>query len=223
MREIVLDTETTGLDPRTGDRIVEIGCIELVGLVPKAQFQRYVNPERPVPPEVVAIHGLTDEFLSDKPLFAEIVGEFLDFIGDAPIVSHNAPFDLGFLNAELRRAGIPEIPRSRTVDTLDLARRRHPGANNRLDALCQRYGIDNSRRVLHGALLDAQLLSEVYLELRGGRQPGLVLVDQAAMAGAPAPAAAASGRRPRVIEPTEAEMERHAALVKTLRAPLWAS
>jgi DNA polymerase-3 subunit epsilon len=178
VREIVLDTETTGLDPFQGHRLVEIGCIELVNRIPSGQtFHRYVNPERDVPPEAVAIHGLSSEVLKDKPFFAEIVEDLVAFIGDAPLVAHNALFDLAFLNAELERAGKTLVPRERLVDTLLLARRKYPGAPNRLDDLCTRYGIDNSRRTKHGALLDAELLAEVYLELIGARQAQLILVE----------------------------------------------
>jgi len=178
VREIVLDTETTGLDPFQGHRLVEIGCIELVNRIPSGQsFHRYLNPERDVPPEAVAIHGLSGEFLKDKPFFAEIVEDLVAFIGDAPLVAHNALFDLAFLNAELERAGKTLVARERLVDTLLLARRKYPGAPNRLDDLCVRYGVDNSRRTKHGALLDAELLAEVYLELIGARQAQLILVE----------------------------------------------
>jgi DNA polymerase-3 subunit epsilon len=178
VREIVLDTETTGLDPFQGHRLVEIGCIELVNRIPSGQsFHRYLNPERDVPPEAVAIHGLSTESLKDKPFFAEIVDDLVAFIGDAPLVAHNALFDLAFLNAELERVGKTLVPRERLVDTLLLARRKYPGAPNRLDDLCTRYSIDNSRRTKHGALLDAELLAEVYLELIGARQAQLILVD----------------------------------------------
>ncbi|MGA8614761.1 MAG: DNA polymerase III subunit epsilon [Xanthobacteraceae bacterium] len=186
MREIVLDTETTGLDPFRGDRLVEIGCIELVNRIPSGQtFHQYFYPERGMPAEALAIHGLTDEFLKDKPLFADVVDELTGFLGDAPLVIHNAAFDLGFLNAELERAGRPLIGREQTVDTLLIARRKHPGGANRLDDLCVRYGIDNSHRTKHGALLDAELLAEVYVELIGARQAQLVLSQTAT----PVPAA----------------------------------
>jgi DNA polymerase-3 subunit epsilon len=176
MREIVLDTETTGLDPFQGDRLVEVGCVELVNRIPSGlTFHQYFYPERGMPAEALAIHGLTDEFLKDKPLFAHVVDEFIAFLGDAPLVIHNAAFDLGFLNAELERAGRPLIARDRMVDTLLLARRKHPGGANRLDDLCVRYAIDNSRRTKHGALLDAELLAEVYVELIGARQAQLIL------------------------------------------------
>ncbi|HML15270.1 MAG TPA: DNA polymerase III subunit epsilon [Xanthobacteraceae bacterium] len=184
MREIVLDTETTGLDPLTGDRVVEIGCIELFNRIPTGQsFHRYVNPEREVPASAFDVHGLSTEFLKDKPPFAEVADDLLAFVGDAPIVIHNAAFDAAFLNSELERIGKPLIARDRLVDTLLLARRRHPGAGNRLDDLCARYGIDNARRTKHGALLDAELLAEVYIELIGARQAALglelVAADQA--------------------------------------------
>src|SRR5215510_1340769 len=178
MREIVLDTETTGLDPFQGHRVVEIGCVELVNRIPSGQtFHRYLNPERDMPAEAFAVHGLSADFLRDKAPFAEIVEELVAFIGDAPLVAHNAMFDLGFLNAELERAGKSLVARERLIDTLLLARRKHPGAPNRLDDLCVRYGVDNSRRTKHGALLDAELLAEVYLELIGARQAQLILVE----------------------------------------------
>lgn len=176
MREIVLDTETTGLDPLDGHRLVEIGCIELVNRIPSGQtFHSYFNPQRAMPAEAFAIHGLSDEFLKDKMFFAEVADELLAFLGDAPLVIHNAAFDLAFLNAELERAGRQPLARERLVDTLLIARRKHPGGSNRLDDLCARYAIDNSRRTKHGALLDAELLAEVYVELIGARQAQLVL------------------------------------------------
>jgi DNA polymerase-3 subunit epsilon len=177
MREIVLDTETTGLDPYQGHRLVEIGCIELVNRIPSGQtFHRYVNPERDVPTEAFAVHGLSRDFLKDKPLFAEVVDDLLAFMGDAPLVAHNAAFDLTFINAEFERAGRAVLARERMIDTLLLARRKHPGSPNRLDDLCARYGIDNAKRVKHGALLDAEILADVYLELIEGRQAQLILV-----------------------------------------------
>jgi len=220
MREIVLDTETTGLDPYQGHRLVEVGCIELVNRIPSGQtFHRYVNPRRDVPAEAVAVHGLTAEFLRDKPDFEEIIDELLSFIGEAPLVAHNASFDLGFINAELERAGKPAIPRDRFVDTLLLARRKHPAGPNRLDDLFARYGIDNTRRVKHGALLDAELLAEVYLELIGGRQAQLILVESGNGG-----AAALAGRlgvlrpRPTALPPrlTEAELAAHAGFLAGL-------
>ena len=185
MREIVLDTETTGLDHLTGDRVVEIGCIELFNRIPTGQtFHRHINPERDVPASAFDVHRLSTDFLKDKPPFAEVVEDFLTFVGDAALVIHNAAFDAAFLNSELERVGRQLIARDRLVDTLLLARRRHPGASNRLDDLCARYGIDNTRRAKHGALLDAELLAEVYIELTGARQAALglelVTADKAA-------------------------------------------
>ena len=219
MREIVLDTETTGLDPFQGHRLIEIGCIELINRFPSGQnFHRYVNPERDVPPEAIAIHGLSAEFLRDKPRFDEIADELVAFIGDAPLVAHNAMFDLGFLNAELERAGKMLVARERLIDTLLLARRKHPAGPNRLDDLCGRYGIDNSRQTKHGALLDAEILAEVYLELIGARQAQLILVDVGTSAiGAPA------GPVPIRVRPTALavrltadERDAHLAFVATL-------
>src|SRR5438309_9102926 len=179
MREIVLDTETTGLDPLRGDRLVEIGCIEIYNRMPTGQtFHRYINPERDMPAEAFAVHGLSAEFLSTKPLFTEVVEEFLEFIGDAPLVIHNASFDISFINAELDRIKRQPVSRDRLVDTLLLARRKHPGVSNRLDDLCSRYAIDNSRRTKHGALLDAELLAEVYIDLIGARQSQLILATE---------------------------------------------
>jgi DNA polymerase-3 subunit epsilon len=176
LREIVFDTETTGLDPYQGHRLVEIGCVELVNRIPTGQiFHRYLNPERDVPAEAFAVHGLSSAFLSEKPPFAELAGDLLAFLGDAPLIAHNAAFDLGFLNAELERVKLPPIPRARLIDTLLLARRKYPGAQNRLDDLCLRFRIDNSRRTKHGALLDAELLAEVYLDLIEARQAQLGL------------------------------------------------
>ncbi|HEY0852290.1 MAG TPA: DNA polymerase III subunit epsilon [Bradyrhizobium sp.] len=179
MREIVLDTETTGLDPLRGDRLVEVGCIELFNRMPTGHtFHRYMNPERDMPAEAFAVHGLSTEFLASKPLFSEVVEEFLAFIGDAPLVIHNASFDISFINAELDRIKRVAIGKDRLVDTLLLARRKHPGVSNRLDDLCSRYAIDNSRRTKHGALLDAELLAEVYIDLIGARQSQLILAAE---------------------------------------------
>ncbi len=176
MREIVLDTETTGLDPLRGDRLVEIGCVEIVNRFVTGQvFHRYINPERPMSPEAFAVHGLSDAFLADKPVFRQVADEFLAFIGDDPLVIHNASFDMGFLNAELKRLKKGPLAADRVIDTLQIARRKHPGQQNSLDALCARYGIDNSRRTRHGALLDAEILAEVYAELTGGKQSSLLL------------------------------------------------
>ncbi|SFS84290.1 DNA polymerase-3 subunit epsilon [Sulfitobacter marinus] len=172
MREIVLDTETTGFDPESGDRIVEIGAVELVGHVATGEtYHQYINPERSMPDEAFQVHGLGDEFLRDKPKFAHIGQQFLDFIGDSKLIIHNAAFDIKFLNAELRWMNLPQIPWERALDTLAIARKRFPGSPASLDALCRRFGIDNTSRTLHGALLDSEILAEVYLELIGGRQP----------------------------------------------------
>ena len=179
MREIVLDTETTGLDPLRGDRIVEIGCVEIFNRRPTGEtFHCYINPQRSMPAEAFAVHGLSEEFLADKPPFVKIVNAFLNFIGDSPLVIHNASFDAGFLNAELERVKRPGIPRNRLVDTLIIARNKFPGANASLDQLCSRFGIDNSRRTKHGALLDSELLAEVYIELIEARQSSLTLAEE---------------------------------------------
>lgn len=218
MREIVLDTETTGLDPLNGDRIVEVGAIELINHLPTGrQFHKYVNPQRPMPREAQAVHGLGDDFLRDKPLFAVIAGELIAFLGDAPLVIHNAGFDIGFLNAEFGRLGHPPLPMARCVNTLDIARRRFPGAQCSLDALCKRFGVDAAARTLHGALLDSLLLAEVYLELLGGRQRGLGLGVAAGPAAA-GPEVWSVPPRPRPLSPrlTETERAAHAALVAEL-------
>ncbi len=179
MREIILDTETTGLSPITGDRLVEIGAVELINHIPSGKtYHVYLNPERDMPKEAEAVHGLSEAFLKDKPLFKSIAAEFLAFIGDAPLIIHNASFDMGFINVELGSIGRAAIPPSQVIDTLQMARRSHPMGPNSLDALCRRYGIDNSKRTKHGALLDAELLAEVYLELIGGRQTALILQAQ---------------------------------------------
>ena len=179
MREVVLDTETTGLDPLSGHRIVEIGCVELVNHVASGRtYHQYVNPERDMPAEAFRVHGLSEEFLSGHPVFADIADAFVDFIGDAPLVIHNASFDMGFINAELARLKRPSIPMAQAVDTVSMARKKFPGAGASLDALCKRFQIDNTHRDLHGALLDSRLLAEVYLELIGGRQPDLELAAE---------------------------------------------
>ncbi len=223
MREIVLDTETTGLDPSSGHRVVEIGCIELANRIPTgATYHIYLNPERDMPREAEAVHGLSREFLSDKPLFAEIVDDLIAFLGDAVLVIHNAGFDLAFLNAEFERASRPGIARERAVDTLTLARRRHPGGPNRLDDLCVRYGIDNSRRTKHGALMDAELLSEVYAELVGGRQAKLGLGEAATTARRGPSKAAPRRTRRRVVNLTEAELAAHRVFAANLGpAAIW--
>jgi len=217
MREIVFDTETTGLDPYQGDRLVEIGCVELVNGFPTGNsFHRYLNPQRDMPEGAFKVHGLSSEFLKDKPFFADVCDEFLAFVGDAPLIAHNAMFDLGFINAELERCKKAALQRERLVDTLMLARRRYPAGPNRLDDLCGRFSIDLSRRTKHGALLDAELLAEVYVELTGKRQARLGLVEASvsttqhivvAVRVRPAPLA------PRV---TDAERDAHLAFVATL-------
>ncbi len=223
MREIVVDTETTGLDPGAGHRIVEVACLELVNHVPTGNlFHRHVNPERDMPEEAYAVHGISAEFLRRQPLFGDIAEEFLDFIEAAPLVIHNAEFDLAFLNAELGRFGHPLLPPERARDTLEIARRKFPGAPVSLDALCRRFAIDNSARDRHGALLDARLLAEVYLELLGGRQPGLGLT-----ASAPAVPTTRAGERPvreaRPHAPSGDELAAHEALVARLKNPIWNS
>jgi DNA polymerase III subunit epsilon len=225
MREIVLDTETTGLDPYQGHRLIEIGCVELVNRIPSGQtFHRYLNPERDVPAEAFAVHGLSAEFLRDKPLFGDIVDDLVEFIADAPLVAHNAMFDLGFLNAELDRAGKVLVARERLVDTLLLARRKHPGGPNSLDHLCTRYGIDNSRRTKHGALLDAEILAEVYVELIGARQAQLILVEAGGVAVGMEPGTAVIRLRPQPLPPrlTADERAAHLAFVTTLgESAIW--
>jgi len=225
MREIVFDTETTGIDPQTGDRMVEIGCIELVNRVPTGRtFHAYFNPCRPMPLEAERVHGLNDAFLANKPKFVEHALELLDFLADAPLVAHNAQFDFGFLNHELGLCGHPSVGLDRMIDTLALARRRHPGAKHSLDALCTRYGVDRSHRVLHGALLDAELLAHVYVELTGGRQIGLALAAEAGAAVIQTTIfkpKVGKFRPARPHGPTAAEMARHKAFVGTLDSPLW--
>jgi len=223
MREIVLDTETTGLDPLSGDRVVEIGCVELVNHIATGEtFHVYVNPERDMPAEAEAVHGLSEEFLSDKPVFADIAERFLEFVGTSPVIAHNARFDMGFLNAELERAGYPVIEPERAIDTVPLARRKFPGAQVNLDALCRRFNIDLSARVQHGALLDSELLAEVYLELVGGREPGLGLaaanrktVVQDAIK------TTRQSRPPRPHEVSKDEATAHAAFLEKIKDPLW--
>jgi len=221
LREIVLDTGTTGTDHAKGDRVIEIGCVELLSHIPTGKsYHVYINPECPVSPGAFAVHGLSDEFLKDKPVFAEIADEFADFVGDARLVIHNAAFDIGFLNAEFARTGHRQFNLADVVDTLSMARRKHPGAANNLDALCTRYGIDNSRRTKHGALLDAEILAEVYIELIGGRQVGFDLsMRPAGRAGAAGlGAGAARDARPRTLisRLTEAERAAHEAFIKSL-------
>lgn len=221
LREIVLDTETTGLDPRKGDRLIEIGCIEMVNRIPTGrEFHRFINPERTVPAEAEAVHGLSTAFLLDKPLFAEVWSDFVEFIAGDTLVIHNAVFDVGFLNAELERVKGPVISMSRVVDTLQLARRKHPAGPNSLDALCKRYGIDNSKRIKHGALVDSLLLAEVYVELLGERQASLVLGAERASAAERARSGTATVRGPRPVplpvRLTEELIAAHRAFVETL-------
>jgi DNA polymerase-3 subunit epsilon len=217
MREIIFDTETTGLDPYQGDRLVEIGCVEIINGFPTGKsFHKYLNPERDVPEGAFKVHGLSREFLMDKPLFADVVDEFVEFIGDAPLVAHNAMFDLGFINAELERAKKPLVLRDRLVDTLMLARRRFPGGGNKLDDLCVRYNIDLSRRTKHGALLDAELLAEVYIELTGKRQTALSLLDTSVSTATNVIAVVKVRPTPLPQRVTDEERAAHLAFVGTL-------
>jgi DNA polymerase-3 subunit epsilon len=226
MREIVLDTETTGLDPATGDRLVEIGCVELYNFVPTGKtFHQYLNPERDVPAESVAVHGLTAAFLADKPTMSEIVDGFLEFVGDTPLVIHNAEFDLKFINAELKKLGYPVL-KNAVTDTVLIARQKFPGQPANLDALCRRYKVDLSDRTLHGALLDSQLLAEVYLELKGGRQQGLSLLDPAVSKQGLDGAVTEDSkicRIPRLFQVSDDEQAAHVAMVESLGVDaIWA-
>jgi DNA polymerase-3 subunit epsilon len=227
MREIVFDTETTGLDPASGDRIVEIGCLEMVHRVPTGNaIHFYFNPERDMPMEAERVHGLSAAFLADKPLFRDKAAELVEFLGDCPLVAHNASFDMGFLNAELALAGFEAMCLTRMVDTLAIARKRHPGAKHSLDALCTRYGVDRSHRVKHGALLDAELLAQVYVELTGGRQIGLALAGLATAEVAVVETVvqvARIRREPRPHAASAEELARHQAFMKTIKSPLWAT
>ncbi len=229
MREIILDTETTGFNPEEGDRIIEIGCLETINFVPTGKtYWQYVNPERDVPAEAVAVHGITEEFLKDKPTFGEIVGDFLEFVGDSRLVIHNAEFDIKFLNAELKTFGFPSFQLKDAIDTLAIARKKFPGSPANLDALCRRFNIDNSDRDFHGALLDSQLLAEVYLELMGGRQHGLGLAtDKGTTTSNNSNQSASSAekpfREPRTFQISEEEKKAHDALVEELEDPLWQS
>lgn len=226
MREIVFDTETTGLDPLSGDRMVEIGCIELVNRVPTGRtFHAYFNPGRSMPIEAERVHGLSDAFLADKKRFDEHAAELLEFLGDVPLVAHNAQFDFGFLNHELGACGQTPIGLDRMIDTLAIARRRHPGAKHSLDALCSRYGVDRSHRVLHGALLDAELLAQVYVELTGGRQIGLELaaeVTQTVVEVIEFRPRHREFRAPRPHAASAEELARHKAFLQSLDSPIWA-
>lgn len=221
MREIALDTETTGLNPKSGDRIVEIGCVEMQGhMATGRSFQVYINPQRDMPEEAFRVHGLSSAFLADKPLFADVVDDFLAFLEDSPLVIHNALFDLGFINAELERVGHPPISLARTADTVDIARRKYPGSPASLDALCKRFGIDLTGRDLHGALLDARLLADVYLELVGGREPGLALA-KSSVAKETGRASERRARPPRPHEASAHEQARHKAFLEKITSPLW--
>ena len=228
MREIIFDTETTGLDPRSGDRLVEIGCIEMVNRVATgATYHCYFNPERDMPEEAERVHGLSITFLADKPLFAEKAQEFLDFIGDSPMVAHNASFDFGFINAELTRAGFEPVSLERMVDTVKIARQKHPGAKNSLDALCSRYGVDRSHRTKHGALLDSELLAQVYVELLGGRQIGLGLAAESVSISASVAPTSSEPARERLFRPARPhapsaeELAAHAEFMKKIKEPIW--
>ena len=221
MREIVLDTETTGLDPGSGDRIVEIGCLELVNRLPTGQtYHVYINPERDMPREAEAVHGLSAKFLSDKPLFAEIADEFAAFVKGAALIIHNASFDMKFLNAELAKLGRDDLRDNQIIDTLAMARKKFPGAPASLDALCRRFGVDNSNRDLHGALIDSELLAGVYLELSGGRQPGLVFQADAAKSQDISEAGAERGQNPpptaEAIHPKQPRRRRETPLAARL-------
>ena len=219
MREVVLDTETTGLNPRSGHRIVEIGCVELINhMATGKHFHKYLNPERDIPEQASVIHGLTEEFLSSQPVFADIAEEFEAFIGDSTLVIHNAEFDLGFINAEREKISQPPIAPDLAIDTVFLARRKFPGAQANLDALCRRFKIDNSDRSLHGALKDARLLAEVYLELIGGRQQNLGLLAEERKI---VEAAEKNRRSPRPHAPTDAEQLAHAQFIEKLESPIW--
>ncbi|GHU01366.1 DNA polymerase III subunit epsilon [Alphaproteobacteria bacterium] len=230
MREIVLDTETTGFEWSKGDRIVEIGCIELEDKRSTGRtYHCYINPERPMAEEAQKIHGLSDEFLADKPPFAGVASEFLSFIGEESlVVAHNADFDIPFLNFELAKAGWPEIAESRVIDTLRMARRKYPGARNNLDALCSRFKIDRSRRTLHGALLDAELLVEVYQHLTGEKDKDIFAVLASAEDSGPVAAAGVVAESPKVMRaarplglPSEAELAAHSAFLGKLKNPIW--
>lgn len=231
MREIVFDTETTGLDPFQGDRVVEIGCVELINHVPTGRtYHQYLNPERSMSEEVVAVHGLTEQFLSDKPKFSEIVDEFLAFIGsDSMLVAHNASFDMKFLNAELSWVGYPPLSYDRVIDTLILARKKFPGSRVNLNELCKRFHIDNSARTVHGALLDSELLADVYLELLGGREPGLILdkkipvqtIENKSVQIASVQTLQREYREPRSFDIVQDELEQHIDFIKKIKNNLW--
>jgi DNA polymerase-3 subunit epsilon len=222
MREIVLDTETTGMDPVQGDKLVEIGCVELENHLPTGKhYHVYINPEREIPAEATAVHGITNEFVKDKPTFGEIVGEFYDFLGDATLIIHNAEFDVKFLNAEFKTFGFPTVDPRRVIDTVKMAREKFPGSPANLDALCRRFNIDNSHRTLHGALLDSQLLAEVYLELMGGRQRGLAIVEASVSIQTVIMTKERIYREPRVFPVPEEEAVAFEAMLEQIKNPLW--
>ena len=223
MREIVFDTETTGLDPLQGHRVVEIGCVELFNHIATGKtFHAYLNPGRTVPSEASMVHGLTDEFLADKPMFAEVVDDFLSFIGDAKLVAHNASFDMNFINAELTRTGYAQLPKDRAIDTVLMARKKFPGAPASLDALCKRFNVSLADRKFHGALLDSHLLAEVYLELLGGRQPDLAMGSATTQTSVEVVSERTREfRTPRPHAPTDEELHAHEAFLKLIKEPLW--
>ncbi len=226
MRQIILDTETTGLDPSAGHRLVEIGCIEIINFIPTGKvFHQYINPERDMPIEAQNVHGLSAAFLKNHPVFAAIVADFLDFIGDSVLVIHNADFDMKFINAELRNHGFPGIEMQRVIDTLKMARQKFPGAPANLDALCKRFNVDASKREKHGALLDAELLSQVYVELTGGKQAGLALVAASSSGGGDAAAGGTprAARPKRAFAPSAEEIFAHDELCQEIKNPIWQS
>ena len=221
-REVVLDTETTGLDPGSGHRVVEIGCVELLNHLPTGRtFQAYLNPDRAMPSDAFAVHGLSDEFLSRQKRFVDIADDFVAFMGDSAIVAHNAAFDMGFVNAEFALAKRPAFTPSKVIDTVKLARRKFPGAQASLDALCRRFGINLSERTKHGALLDAELLAEVYLELVGGRQPALTLSAKVGVQEEADVEKSGKVWPPRPHAPSTEELAAHKVFVATLRNPIW--
>lgn len=224
MREIVLDTETTGMDPTTGDRIIEIGAVELINHVPTGKhLQLYIHPEREVPDDAIAVHGITNEFLKDKPVFAQVYTEFTEFVRESTLVIHNAAFDMKFLNWELKQVGHPPLSWSNVVDTLAIARKKFPGSPANLDALCRRFGIDNSGRTYHGALLDSELLAEVYLELLGGRQHGLGLLSSGGSGKSQSTKSKVKRelREPRIFAVADEEKAAHDALLEKIKEPIW--
>ena len=222
MREVVLDTETTGLDPKSGDRIVEIGCVELINHVPTGRtYHQYVNPERDMPDGAFRVHGLSADFLTGYPLFSDVVDNLLEFIGDSILVIHNADFDMGFINAELTKLSLPKFDMAQSLDTVRMARQKFPGAPANLDSLCKRFNIDNSNRELHGALLDARLLADVYLELIGGRQTDLALAGKTNLGDQVTGTQKSVIRSPRPHFASSEEEARHKAFIETLSEPLW--